>query len=214
MKRRRGSTVIELLVAAGVLSLLGLLTVALFRTGASGWKKLEAQSGLLADYEVLSSKLTREVQRSVAGSVSIGAYPDGTTLSFLSAVDDTGTFVIDTSDDPGFSHDYKPVWQKYLIFNYDSNKREVTLNEVLLNAGSPQAKAPAPIETYDAGTGPKPLSSYRSGGRLLMKDVDACTFSLNNNILTLEVQGSRKRYGRIDPEKLQMKASANFRNNP
>lgn len=144
----------------------------------------------------------------MATSVSIGTYPDGTALSFLSAVDDTGTFVIDTAGD------YKPVWQKYLIFNYDSNKREVTLNDVVLIGGSPQAKAPAPIETYDAGTGPKPLSSYRTGGRLLMKDVDACTFSLNNNILTVEVKGSRKRYGRIDPEKLQMKASANFRNSP
>lgn len=205
LKGSRGTTVVELLVAATVLSLLSLLTLALFKTGASGWRKLEAQSGLLADYEVLAGKLTKEIQRSVGVSASTGSFPDGDTVAFLSAVDDTGTFTLDTSGS------YEPVWQKYLIFNYDKTKRQVTLAEVKLLPGSPEALAPEPIETYDAGL--LSLAAYRATeGRLLMKDVDSCTFSLANSILTMEITGSRKRYGREDPETLHMKASAAFRN--
>lgn len=195
----------EVLVAAGVLSLLGLLTLALFQTGASGWKKMEAQSGLLADYEVLAGKLVREVQRSVAASASTGTFSDGDAVSFLSALDDTGTFVLDTGGS------YKPVWQRYLIFNYDKNKRQVLLSEVKLVPGSPEALAPEPIENYDAGL--HSLAAYRTGeGRLLMSDVDSCSFTITDAILTTEIRGSRKRYGREDPEKLHMKASVAFRN--
>lgn len=191
------------MVASTVLGLLGLLTVALFRTGASGWKKMEAQSSMLADYEVLTAKLSREVQRSVFASASMAAGPNGSTVAFLSAMDPNGVFAVDTTT-------YQPKWQKYLVFYFDEPNRNLYLTEVPLAAGSPEADIPEPIENYDAGT--NNIEDYRTDGRLLMQDLDTCTFTLDNEMLIVEVTGSRKRYGDSDPEKLHMISRAAFRN--
>lgn len=201
--RQRGVTIMEILVACLVLALLGLLTIALFRTGASGWRKLEAQSTLLADYEVLEAKLSREAQRSCFVSASTTVGPNGSTLAFLSAMNDDGVFAIDPLS-------YQPVWQKYLVFYYDQNARRIYLAEVPLVPGSPEISAPQRLEDYDAGTGS--LEDYRHDGRLLMTDVDTCNFSLLDSILSFEIAGSRKRYGDTEPEILRMAGSAGFRN--
>ena len=203
-KQQRGITIVELLVASVVLGLLGLLTVALFRSGASGWKKLEAQSTMLADYEVLTAKISKEVQRSVVASVDIDSPGvNGPTLSFLSAMDNNGVFALDTTT-------FKPRWQKYLIFYFDQANRKLYLNEVELIPGSPEADAPEPLPSYDAFTGN--IEDYRNGGRLLMTDLDTCTFTLNNSLIEVEVSGTRKRYGDEKPEKLHMICRAAFRN--
>ena len=186
-----------------VLGLMGLLTVALFRTGASGWKKLEAQSTMLADYEVLQAKLSREAQRSTFVSASTETDADGTTLAFLSAVDDSGEFVLDNGT-------FNPLWQKYLVFYYESSTRNVYLSEVPLAPGSPESTSPEPLEFYDAGSGK--LKDYRTGGRLLMTDVDVCNFTLDNTMLITEIEGSRLRYGDSEPEELKMITSVAFRN--
>jgi type II secretory pathway pseudopilin PulG len=209
--RQRGITVVELIVASLILGLLGLLTVVLFRTGASGWKKLEAQSGLLADYEVFNEKLSREVQRSNFGSAYAADTPDdtGTTLAFLSAMDDNGNFALDTGPGPP-APTYEPEWQKYLVFYWDKPARRIYLNEVKLAAGSPEVNTPVPIEMYSAGTGN--INDYRTGGRLLMTDVDNCRFELDNFMLTVEVGASKRRYGDEQPETLNMVNSVGFRN--
>lgn len=204
MKRRsRGITIVELTVASMVLGMLGLLTVVLFRTGASGWKKMEAQSGLLADYQVLESKLGREVRRSVFGSASAMSDTNGTTVIFLSAMDDSGNFAVDEDT-------YEPRWQKYLVFYWDRAARRVYLNEVKLAAGSDEIEHPGQIEDYADWTGN--LEDYRKKGRLLMTDVDECTFTLADTMLTLELSATKKRYGDEAPEKLDMLNSIAFRN--
>jgi Tfp pilus assembly protein PilE len=202
-QRHRGITIVEMLIASFILGLLGLLTVALFRTGASGWKKMEAQSGLLADYEVFSEKISREVQRSNFGSASTATSPDGTTLAFLSAIDDTGTFVMDTAA-------YKPLWQKYLIFYWDQPNSRLYLTQEVLAPGSPEINFADRLENYDAGTGN--LNDYRTGGRLLMTGVENCTFELNEYMLTVEIAASKSRYGDSQPETLNMVNSITFRN--
>ena len=203
-RRTRGLTIVELMVAMTVLSVAGLLTMALFRMGVGGWKKMEAQSGLLADYEVLSGKLSREVQKSTYVSASTDIGPDGPTLAFLSATDDTtGVFHLDPVS-------YQPRWQSYQVFYYDSAARRIYLHKVPLAPGSPEIDSPEPIEDYDAGTGN--IHDYRTAGRLLMADVDLCTFTLADNMLVLQVEGSRRRYGTERPETLKMRTSIAFRN--
>lgn len=209
MRRPRGITIVELIVTSVILGLLGLLTVVLFRTGASGWKKLEAQSGLLADYEVFNEKLSREVQRSNFSSASKADTPDdtGTTLAFLSAMDDNGEFALDT-DSPAPT--FEPVWQRYLVFYWDKPSGRLYLNEVKLVAGSPEMNAPEPLELYDAGTGD--INDYRTGGRLLMTSVDKCQFKLEDMMLTVEIGAKKSRYGDEQPEALDMINSVSFRN--
>lgn len=200
MRGRRAITVSELLVAMGILGLLGVLTVVLFRTGASGWKKIGAQSDLLSDYQVFSEKVARESHRSAFASASVANHADGTTLAFLSAMDDTGTFVIDEST-------FTPIWQKYLVFYWDKPSRQIFLAEVELATPSTAVQR---LEDYDEGTGD--LNDYRKGGRLLMTNVDHCSFELLNTMLTVEIAASKLRYGDEEPETLSMLTSVAFRN--
>lgn len=190
-------------MAATVLALSGLLTVVVFRVGAGGWKKLEAQSTMLADYEVLTSKLAREVQRSVYSSASKAFDPNGESLAFLSAVDDTGTFLLDNTT-------FAPKWQKYMIFYHDLAARRIYHTHLDLDPSSTIVDNPDVITNYPEGTGN--LNNYRTGGRLLMTDMDVCTFDLADSMLTVKVEGSRKRYGDEKPETLKMEFSLAFRN--
>lgn len=202
-QRARGITIVELLVTSFILGLLGLLTVVLFRTGASGWKKMEAQSGLLADYEVFNEKITREVQRSTFASAFTDSDPtEGTTFAFLSAMDDTGTFVTNDA--------FEPQWQKYLIFYWDRPNRRLYMTEEKLVAGSPEIDNPKPLNEYGEFTGI--LADYRTGGRLLMTDVDSCLFDTDNFMVTIEVGATKVRYGDKVPETLNMVNSIAFRN--
>lgn len=203
MRGNHGITIVELLVASFVLGLLGLLTVALFRTGASSWKKLEAQSSMLAEYEVLNEKLSREIQRSVYASASTAVSPDGSTLAFLSAIDEHGVFVLNPTT-------HEPEWQKYLIFYFHQPTRKCYMAELPLAAGSPEKDTPETLENYDAGSGN--LNDYRKDGRLLMTDLDVCNFTLADSMLNLEIGGSRSRYGSSQPEVLKMTNSTAFRN--
>lgn len=201
--KQRGLTLIELMIAGFVLGLLSLVTVALFRTGASGWKKMEAQSTMLADYEVLDGKVTREVQRSTYISASTVVGPDGPTLAFLSAVDDTGVFVLDPVTG-------EPIWQKFIIFYFDQANRRLYLTDLPLDPASTLRTAPQALEAYPEGTGD--LNDYRTGGRLIMTDLDSCTFTLNDSMLAVEVRGSRERFGSNNPETLHMISSMAFHN--
>ena len=158
---------------------------------------------MLADYEVLTAKITKEVQRSVVASVFTDVGVNGPTLSFLSAIDNNGVFALNTTT-------LKPHWQKYLIFYFDQANRKLYLNEEKLIVGSPEADTPEPLPSYDAFTGN--LEDYRKGGRLLMTDLDTCTFTLNNRMIEVEVSGTRQRYGDEKPEKLHMICRAAFRN--
>lgn len=204
MRRPGGMTLGEVLVGIAVVALLMGVTFAIYQMGASAFMKGNTRSELMQDALVTVEQLTREVERSVYGSVSLTE--DGTAVAFLSAVNpDTGRFEIglDTS---------KPLWQRYVICYYDAEKDEVRWQEVRLAAGADEITTPGPIERYNPGSGTKPLADWISGGKVLARNIASCRFQFEDRLMTVTLEGKKKRYGSQKDEEVKLSSTALFRN--
>ncbi|MCA9792811.1 MAG: hypothetical protein KC910_13485 [Candidatus Eremiobacteraeota bacterium] len=191
----RGHTLIEIMVSMGLLVLLLGVMFLIYRTGANAWKKSEAQVQLVQDAQVVTARLSREVERSIYASACLDPGPNnGTAVSFLSCWNEATA-----------SYDYdpasrSPVWQKDVICYYDGPSREVRWTEVPLTPATPTA---SPLVG---------LAGLRAGGRVLARDVTACDFVLSPRVLEMRLQMERQRYGSGAPERVEIPCRMFFRN--
>ncbi len=195
MTRRQGFTLIEAMVAYMLLAILFLMMFFIYRTGASAWKKAEAQTQLLQEAQVVTGRLSREIERSVYASAGLDPGPGtGTAVAFLSCWNDaTGEY----DYDPGSR---SPLWHKYLICYYNAATQEVFWTETPL---VPPSSTPAPLAA---------LATFRNGGKLLARNVTRCDFTLSEDMLELQLELSRKRYGSETLEVVQLPLRVFFRN--
>lgn len=195
MRCDRGHTLVELMVGFMLLTLLFGMLYFVYRTGAGAWKKSETQVELLQEAQVVTSRLSREVERSVYDSAEVDPGPNiGTAVAFLSCWNDA----TDQYDYDATSR--SPIWHKYLICYYDAANQKVYWNETPL--GSPTtAAAPLPA-----------LATYRSGGKLLASHVTRCDFTLSEEVLELQLELERKHYGSEKLEQIQLPTRVFFRN--
>ncbi len=200
MKNERGVTLAELMVAMFVLSLASVTLFLIYKMGASAWMKGNVKTELLQSCQVLAGRVSREVERSIYDSVSLG--PGGNGAALLSAQDANGVFQYDPFTE-------RPLWQKYVVFYYDSTAKTVSLREVVGVAGTAQETAPAPIETFSGGA----ITDYYNGGRVLSREVQSCVFSITPaQQLALNITTEKSRYGSPVPEKVSLRSVATFRN--
>ncbi len=197
---RRGTTLLETMVGAAILSGLTLALFFIYRMGASAWKKGEAQTEMLQDLQGSIARLTREAERSTF--VSVVTEPGA--ISFLSPLDANGVIVYDPAGQ-------KPVWQKYVVMYYDAPNEQVRWLEVPLAPGSPEMGQAEPIQLYDAG-GSQPLSTYRVGGKVIASHITRCEFTAADGFVEVLLESTRKRYGSPAPEKFVLQSAAAFRN--
>ncbi|MCA9778868.1 MAG: prepilin-type N-terminal cleavage/methylation domain-containing protein, partial [Candidatus Eremiobacteraeota bacterium] len=90
MNRRRGLSLVETMVAAGMLSLLLTMTFAVFRSGAQIWLTSDTEAELLGRIHALAGKIGRRAERSLPSSLSIvdsDVDPNLHACAFLSASD-------------------------------------------------------------------------------------------------------------------------------
>ncbi len=174
-----------------------------FFAGAKAWRKTDQRSDILRSAQIVTSQVAREATRSSYNSLTIT--PDGRALSFLSALNDAGIFVLDNQGNTR--------WQKYLVFYFEPTSGEIRRREVPLLAGSPQERFPEPIERFSGPSGLQPLTHYLNGGRPLGREVSeflaetpAGTEGLD---LTVTV---RKRIGTEPEMSLLLSSHAYFRN--
>lgn len=126
MKRARGMTLVELLVAFGIIALAMTTVYNLFIQGAKIWQqsqiKVELQQGALLG----TNYLVRELELTTSGSVTV--YPDSSNNLYLTyngaAKDFIGISYISSKDKDG-NLQYEdstgtPVWQKFQIVYLDS----------------------------------------------------------------------------------------------
>jgi hypothetical protein len=191
------------LLAGGLLLLLIGSLFGIFAIGASSWRKTEAETELGAELQKVSIAMEREVERSTYASASLDPPVGATACSLLTPVDAQGNPVMSNF---GF-----PVWQAYRIYYFHPSSGEVRDRRLDLAAGSPEANAAEPIEFYDAG-GLLPLSSFRSGGRVVASHVKQFSFVPTAGMLRVEIRAERHRYGRSAPESLHWRLSMRFRN--
>jgi hypothetical protein len=194
MKGPRGHTLLEQLVGMGLLSGLMLMMFFIYQYGASAWKKGETETDLLQESQKLVARLQREAERSVYASASLDPGPNaGTAVAFLSCWDDaTERFDVDPATG-------RPMWHEYHVFYYDGPSREVRWKRV------PVAPTVTPVPLAA-------LAGERNGGRVLARDVVRCDFQLSEQLLGLELEIEKKRYGTPTPERIQLPVLIYLRN--
>ncbi|MEW6279273.1 MAG: hypothetical protein AB1758_11660 [Candidatus Eremiobacterota bacterium] len=192
--KRAGATLIETLIGLSLLCLLMLMMFFIYRVGASAWKKSEAQTQLLQEGQVVTGRLSREVERSVYDSASLDPGPNnGTAVAFLTCWNETANrYEYDAAS-------RSPIWQRYEICYYDSATQEVRWTQ----APFVPSTTPAPLGG---------LAGFRNGGRVLARNVTRCDFVLTDHVLELQLELQRKRYGSDDLEKVELPCRSVFRN--
>lgn len=201
--RRPGTTLMEVMVASGIMLMVISMVFVVYVTGARAWRRGEGQADLLQDLEVIQTQLQREVASSV--SLSLSADAPGKSLSFLSARLPGGGFQV---------VDGHVEWQSYLVYYLDPPTRELRRREIPLVAGAPQRQTPGPIDAYDDGSGARPLSSYCVGGDVIGRDVSDLTFAVMNGgrLLKVTVEATRKRPDNPGLERIALPTTMEFKN--
>ncbi len=116
IKKKNGVTVIEILIAIGIFSLLLTLMFYVFSISAKSWLKARNTVDIKDSGQILICRIESEIRTSAPGSVEIIDYPSisdpnnqSNAISFLSAYNDTGEI-------PEFSIIGQINWKKYVMF--------------------------------------------------------------------------------------------------
>lgn len=200
----RGATLVEILVASFVLGLLLLALLGIYVTCSGSWAKVRSQSDMGQDLQVCLTKMERDITDSTIRSLSIDSTAGAMALSILVPTDDDGAYSLDV--DTGHLR-----WNRYRIYYLDPSGN-LMQRDVPLLAGSPQIDTPEPIETYDGGAGPMPLSGWRSGGKVVGRALSGFDVVLGSGRVELIVSTERQRYGSPTPERRSRRISCRFRN--
>lgn len=195
--RPRGVTLLELALSMGVLALLLALLFLVWHIGSRAWQGSDLRADLRNDLGIVVDNLARDVERSVYDSLSI----DAEALSFLSAVDYDGVYVL---NDLG-----QPVWQRFVLLY--RNGEDNTLRRIDLPLPVPREDA-VPIEACDMGGGLLPLSAYLWEGRVLARNVVRFTPSspVERNV-SVRIGLEKEQRDRA-PATLEVVTGATFRN--
>lgn len=167
-RRRRGHTLLELVVACSLLLALTGISLMVWKIGTESFFKVDRKTKLLTDLQVVGVLLRREASFAARGSFSFASDASEEGLSFLSArtLRSAGDrFTVD----PVL---LRPAWQKYVVCYLERSSGEILLSEVGLVAGASQATLPTPIEAYDPGPGMLSLPDYFHTGRRLCAGAD------------------------------------------
>lgn len=177
MSRRRGSTLLEVMVAAAIMGLLITTVFALFKMGISAWFKADGLTDLVQQGQAVGARWVRDVEVTANQAVSVS--PGGDAISLPSARDATGNFVLDPSTS-------ELVWQKYILYYFDPVAGEVRRAEVPIAAPT---RSVVPLETYSG----QPLSNFMTGGTVLARQVSTFTAAAGGRMAYLTVVAQKPR---------------------
>jgi type II secretory pathway component PulJ len=197
MRRRRGLTMAEIVVAVLVFSMIFAMVFSLFDMGS----RVFQFSGIGAEVRNEAAVLMERLGRVINQSNFDGSSAADETLSVLSALDDDGKLTYDSQG--------HPTWQKYLVFYVDSNH---VLRQTSYALSYPTATAQV-IEQYDFGTGVQPLSSYAEDGRRLVSGVTVFQAQVNpDRTVAIRLVIEREQRREKPPVRVEMESLLAFRN--
>lgn len=195
----RGTTVLEMVIGMGILSLMMAAIMFIYVTGAGAWAKGDAQAELLDLLQTASLKLSNELQRSCYDSLTV----ESGSLSCLSAEDpDTGRLKVDAGTG-------QLTWQRYLIFYRDEGRNALACRTLTLPGGAAQRETPAPLVKFDpaAPTNDK----YCKGGQVLARRIADVSFQQTGSVIRFTLAAEMKRPRREDPERITQQVTVKVR---
>lgn len=197
-------TLVEILVAAAILSLLLLAILGIYVMGSKVFYRTDVQSELVSALQVTSARLGRDLRQSVYASLSIT--PDGRALSCLLPADPEGTVE--------FDQEGEVEWQSYAIWYHDAATDRVFRRQLPLLPGARQRREPGPLEKYNPGGGARPLRDYLLEGQLVARSISGFRASVpaGTRRLQLSLVALKQAYGKDEPERMMLRTSVRPRN--
>lgn len=192
--RSRGHTLIEALVAGALLVVLLGLVLSTYAGGSGALRKIEAQSDLQSQAQVLTMRLSQDLLR--ANSRSLSLEPQAVAMLLPAA----GMLLDDES--------HELLYDRYVV--YYRQGQEVRRREVALAPDAPERSLPGPIESYGAR---RDLAFYCTEGQLLASGVTLLNLEqIDDRLLLLEVEMERKRYGKDSPDRFKLTSGFRLHN--
>jgi prepilin-type N-terminal cleavage/methylation domain-containing protein len=170
VKRKRGFTLLETIIAS---SLLLLLTTALFMgwsTASRSWLGMFRSTTRLTQMEVALRQL--QVRLQDASSTAIyQTTPATPALAFSSP------WSMGNADTYGYqTGSFNPSWQKYSVYYLNTNAYTLDYTELAIPPTTPASISACTIEQWAGPSGLQPLSFYCTGGNSTAYPVD--TFAI------------------------------------
>jgi len=118
--KSRGLTILEVILATTIFSLLSSLIFYIFAVSSQSWLKTRQTVEVKESAQVVLTRIEKELRSSAYSSLEIIEYPDpnNNSISFLSGQDSTGKTEFD--EDSG-----KVEWKKYIIFYLEDDPKVV-----------------------------------------------------------------------------------------
>lgn len=156
--RRRGLTLLEMVLAVALLAILLATVFFIFETSAEAFLTSGAESDIRNQASVAKEAIKRAGRETDWDSLTVAPQA----LSLLTHRDEEGHVV---RDDQG-----NPVWQAYLVFFQAGSELHLRRLPVAIPS------TVEPIEEHDFGSGAQPLATYLSGGRVLARQLEQAEF--------------------------------------
>ncbi|MHC9542120.1 MAG: PilW family protein [Vulcanimicrobiota bacterium] len=121
-KRARGMTLAELLITSVILLLLLGIFVWMIVAVKSAYQSSVTRAKVRQELQTSFFNITREMMHSSYSSFTDGTSQSGKAISFLSAYDQNGVFVTDSSG--------APVWKKYVIYYVPGGSARLLRKEI------------------------------------------------------------------------------------
>jgi len=146
--KRRALSLLEVVVCLALLGMLLAVAFLAFERGSRSWRRIDKSRDVIEGARLLAQDLEQEIQRSSYSSLAT----EGESISFLSALNDSGQFALDVQG--------RPLWQRYLIYYRQASTQE------LIRCDQPLAGATDISQTLPAALG-APISTFWGPGRRL-----------------------------------------------
>ncbi|MBS2033973.1 hypothetical protein JST97_03245 [bacterium] len=195
---RRAFTLIEVLLAGGLLSLLLLINLQVFQSGMSGWQKVETQGSLLQQIQVAGGRWTQSCTQASGSNLDV----DAEAMGLLSPTTSSQAATIDPSSS-------QLIWRSTRVFYRDATSQEFRQRNLDWPTPSPSGVG---IDQIDFGSGKHPLGFYKNGGHVLARSVQFAEFTRQGACWQLRLRATQKRYGREQLEQVEVRFLAIPRN--
>lgn len=198
MIRRRGFTIIELVVASVILGFLLFMAFLAYQLSASSLMKGTTQAEMLGTLQVAFNKIEGAVKSSSRDGVSTSL--DQTVLATIQATDLDGKYTLDSTG--------RLEWQGYRVFYWTNDDDGILYTRKVSYPGGPTTTA----SSLESSSG-SDLLSFRNNGTPLARGLSDCRFYIDpSDLLVLEATIEKKRYGSEEPERISARSTVAVRN--
>lgn len=191
--KRRGHTLVEMLIAVGLLGIMMGAIIYLYLTGARAVSQGDVRSDLLRGLQITSQALTREVETSCYGGLSIA--PSG--LAVLAAGPPEG-------GSPTLASNGTVQWRKYVVFWLDAGAKTVRRREVPI----PPTGDEKTIELWSG----QPFATFAQQGSVVAHDMVGFSASVAPGTQLLRTSLKAERIFRNEPKSLTLEVAIKLKN--